>query len=113
MKGRIKKENAKNSRENEYDEEDVSEVEGAEVEQEHNSEKEKASSALLPGKRGKLKRKAKVKEETLDLPESPDTDDSKLSKGIKWSAADNTLFIFQIHSKMHNVTKPKQFQFKC
>lgn len=107
VKERIKKENAKNSREKENDEEDIGEVEAAEVEQEHNSEKEKASSALLPGKRGKLKRKAKVKEETLDLPESPDTDDSKLSKGMQWSATDNIFFIFQNHSKMHKVTWTK------
>lgn len=82
MKGRIKKENAKNNGENENGEEEIGGGEAAEVEQELNSEKEKASSALLPGKRGKFKRKSKVKEETLDLPESPDTDDSKLFKGI-------------------------------
>ncbi|CAB1325348.1 unnamed protein product [Coregonus sp. 'balchen'] len=41
-----------------------------EADQEHTVQKEKASSPLIPLKRGKLKRKAKVKEETLDLPES-------------------------------------------
>ncbi|XP_031443063.1 ADP-ribosylation factor-like protein 13A isoform X2 [Clupea harengus] len=82
VKGKTKKENAKNRRDNGNDEEEVEEGEAAEeAEQEHNSQKEKASSPLLPGKQGKLKRKSKVKKETLDLPESLDTDDSKPSKG--------------------------------
>ncbi|KAL2077362.1 hypothetical protein ACEWY4_026866 [Coilia grayii] len=90
VKSRIQKENAKNRGEEEEEEEEEEEgreagkVEGEETvdnEQEHNGQKEKASSALLPRKRGKLKRKSKVKEETLDLPESLDTDDSKPSSG--------------------------------
>ncbi|XP_073777780.1 ADP-ribosylation factor-like protein 13A isoform X2 [Danio rerio] len=56
------------------------EIEANEAEQEHN-QKDKASSALLPPKRGKLKRKAKVKEENSGLPESPNSELSKPSKG--------------------------------
>ncbi|XP_030622164.1 ADP-ribosylation factor-like protein 13A [Chanos chanos] len=76
-KVKIKKENAKNK----GGEEEEEEADGNEAEQEQNGHKEKASSALLPGKRGKLKRKVRVKEETLDLPESSVIKDSKSSKG--------------------------------
>ncbi|XP_051505729.1 ADP-ribosylation factor-like protein 13A isoform X2 [Myxocyprinus asiaticus] len=62
-------------------EEEVQEIEGNEAEQDHNNQKDKASSELLPPKRGKLKRKAKVKEETLDLPESPNNEVPKPSRG--------------------------------
>lgn len=51
-----------------------------EADQENNVQKDKASSALITPRRGKLKRKPKVKEETVELPESLDNED-KLTKG--------------------------------
>ncbi|XP_067375349.1 ADP-ribosylation factor-like protein 13A isoform X1 [Channa argus] len=55
-----------------------------EGDQETIGHREKASSALIPQKRGKLKRKTKVKEETLDVPESPDNEEKPLkAKGEK------------------------------
>ncbi|XP_062281867.1 ADP-ribosylation factor-like protein 13A [Scomber scombrus] len=55
-----------------------------EAEHEPSSHREKASSALIPPKKGKLKGKTKVKEETLDVLESPDNDDKPLkAKGDK------------------------------
>ncbi|XP_071392528.1 ADP-ribosylation factor-like protein 13A [Centroberyx affinis] len=66
--------------ENEQEEEG----EGNEGEQEQSGQKEKASSALIPPKRGKLKRKTKVKEETLDVPESPENEEkTPKAKGEK------------------------------
>uniref|UniRef100_A0A3Q2PQU8 ADP-ribosylation factor-like 13A n=1 Tax=Fundulus heteroclitus TaxID=8078 RepID=A0A3Q2PQU8_FUNHE len=50
--------------------EEEEEGEGNEGEQENSGNRDKASSALIPPKKGKLKRKTKVKEETLDAPES-------------------------------------------
>ncbi|TDH07448.1 hypothetical protein EPR50_G00106370 [Perca flavescens] len=57
---------------NEQEEEE--EGDGNEGEHENSSHREKASSALIPPKKGKPKRKTKVKEETLDVPASPDND---------------------------------------
>ncbi|XP_052010713.1 ADP-ribosylation factor-like protein 13A [Xyrauchen texanus] len=59
----------------------VNEDEVEETDQDHNCQKDKASSALLPLKRGKLKHKAKVKEETLNLPESPNNKVPKPPRG--------------------------------
>ncbi|KAJ8397995.1 hypothetical protein AAFF_G00433420 [Aldrovandia affinis] len=57
-------------------------LEGTEAEQEQSGQKEeRASTALLPRNRGRLTRKAKVNEETLELPQSPDNDESKTKKG--------------------------------
>ncbi|XP_029918551.1 ADP-ribosylation factor-like protein 13A isoform X2 [Myripristis murdjan] len=67
-----------NDQEEENDQEE--DGEGNDGEQEQSGQKEKASSALITPKRGKLKRKAKVKEETLDVPESPENEE-KASKG--------------------------------
>lgn len=64
-------------------EDEVEETEGNEAEQDHNSQKDKASSALLPLKRGKMKHKAKVKEENSGLPESPNSEVSRPSRGIE------------------------------
>uniref|UniRef100_A0A3Q2CHD8 ADP-ribosylation factor-like 13A n=1 Tax=Cyprinodon variegatus TaxID=28743 RepID=A0A3Q2CHD8_CYPVA len=50
--------------------EEEEEGEGNEGEQDNPGSRDKASSALIPPKKGKLKRKTKVKEETLDAPES-------------------------------------------
>uniref|UniRef100_A0A667ZTF4 ADP-ribosylation factor-like 13A n=1 Tax=Myripristis murdjan TaxID=586833 RepID=A0A667ZTF4_9TELE len=69
-----------NDQEEENDQEE--DGEGNDGEQEQSGQKEKASSALITPKRGKLKRKAKVKEETLDVPESPENEE-KASKGTK------------------------------
>ncbi|ROL47079.1 Transmembrane protein 35A [Anabarilius grahami] len=77
VKVKIKKESPSRG----VNEEEVEETEGNEAEQEHSSQKEKASSALLPPKRGKLKHKAKVKEENLGIPESPISEVSKPSRG--------------------------------
>uniref|UniRef100_A0A3Q4HX56 ADP-ribosylation factor-like 13A n=1 Tax=Neolamprologus brichardi TaxID=32507 RepID=A0A3Q4HX56_NEOBR len=57
------------------DEEDGDANEG---EQDNSGHRDKASSALIPPKKGKLKRKTKVKEETLDVPESPENDEKPL-----------------------------------
>ncbi|KAF7662002.1 hypothetical protein LDENG_00249170 [Lucifuga dentata] len=66
------------------EEEEEEEAESNEREHEHSGQKEKANSALIPPKRGKLKLKAKVKEETLDVPQSPTNEDKALKdKGGK------------------------------
>lgn len=50
-----------------------------EGEQENSGHREKASSALIPPKKDKPRRRAKVKEEALDKPESPDIEQRALS----------------------------------
>lgn len=62
---------------NEHEDEEE-EGDGNEGEQENSGHREKAKCALIPPKRGKLKHKTKVKEETLDAPESPDNDEKPL-----------------------------------
>uniref|UniRef100_A0A8C1LS27 ADP-ribosylation factor-like 13A n=1 Tax=Cyprinus carpio TaxID=7962 RepID=A0A8C1LS27_CYPCA len=64
-------------------EQEVEKTEGNEAEQDHISQKDKASSALLPPKRRKMKHKAKIKEENSGLPESPNSEVSKPSSGIE------------------------------
>uniref|UniRef100_A0A672JAR2 ADP-ribosylation factor-like 13A n=1 Tax=Salarias fasciatus TaxID=181472 RepID=A0A672JAR2_SALFA len=64
------------------DQEEEEEADGNEGEQENSCHRDKASSALIPPKKGKLKRKSKVKEETLDMNESQDNDEKPL-KGEK------------------------------
>lgn len=64
------------------DQEEDEEGDCNEGEQDHAGHREKASSALLPSKKGKPRRKAKVKEETLDMPESPDIEQKPLN-GMK------------------------------
>uniref|UniRef100_A0A8C2YY18 ADP-ribosylation factor-like 13A n=1 Tax=Cyclopterus lumpus TaxID=8103 RepID=A0A8C2YY18_CYCLU len=67
------KEGEKNQGEaNEQEEEEEGDGNGGE--QENSGNREKPSSALIPPKKGKTKRKKKVKEETLDVSESPDND---------------------------------------
>ncbi|XP_003445259.2 ADP-ribosylation factor-like protein 13A [Oreochromis niloticus] len=67
---------------NEHEEEEDGDAN--EGEQENSGHRDKASSALIPPKKGKLKRKTKVKEETLDVPESPENDEKPLKvKGEK------------------------------
>ncbi|XP_041800470.1 ADP-ribosylation factor-like protein 13A [Chelmon rostratus] len=77
------KEGDKNGEEANNQEEEE-EGDGNEGEQENSGHREKASSALIPPKKGKPRRKTKVKEETLDEPESPDNDEKALKvKGEK------------------------------
>lgn len=54
-----------------------------EGEQDNSGHRDKASSALIPPKKDKLKRKTKVKEETLDVPESPENDEKPLKGSQK------------------------------
>ncbi|KAJ8351181.1 hypothetical protein SKAU_G00226570 [Synaphobranchus kaupii] len=61
--------------------EEEEEAEDAEADKEHSGQKEKASTALLPRNRRKLTCKARVKEETLELPGSPENEESKTKKG--------------------------------
>uniref|UniRef100_A0A671MRI8 ADP-ribosylation factor-like protein 13B n=1 Tax=Sinocyclocheilus anshuiensis TaxID=1608454 RepID=A0A671MRI8_9TELE len=77
VKVKIKKESPSRG----VNEDEVEETEGNEAEQDHNSQKDKASSALLTPKRRKMKRKAKVKEENSGLPESPNSEVSRPSRG--------------------------------
>lgn len=55
------------------EEEEGEENEGG---QESSGSRDKASSALIPPKKGKLKRKKKVKEEMLDAPESLESNET-------------------------------------
>lgn len=64
------------------DQEEDEEGDCNEGEQENSGHREKASSALIPPKKDKPRRRAKVKEETLDMPESPDIEQKALS-GMK------------------------------
>lgn len=61
---------------NEQEEEEQGD--GNEGEQDNSGHRDRASSALIPEKKGKLKRKKRVKEGTLDLPDSPDNDEKAL-----------------------------------
>ncbi|KAL7885974.1 hypothetical protein AOLI_G00062690 [Acnodon oligacanthus] len=81
VKVKMKRRSVKKEGNNEDEEEVQEEEEGNEAEQDQNGQKERASSALLPRRRGKLKRKAKVKEETLDQAETLENEDSKPTKG--------------------------------
>uniref|UniRef100_A0A3B4T5E0 ADP-ribosylation factor-like 13A n=1 Tax=Seriola dumerili TaxID=41447 RepID=A0A3B4T5E0_SERDU len=71
------KEGDKNGEEAKEQEEEE-EGDGNEGDQENSAHREKASSALIPPKKGKMKSKPKVKEETLDIPESPDNEEKPL-----------------------------------
>ncbi|XP_047441470.1 ADP-ribosylation factor-like protein 13A [Mugil cephalus] len=62
----------------EEEEEEEGEGDGNEGEQENSGHRDRANSALIPQRKGKLKRKTKVKEETLEAPESPDNDEKPL-----------------------------------
>lgn len=66
---------------NEHEEEEDGDAN--EGEQDNSGHRDKASSALIPPKKGKLKRKTKVKEETLDVPESPENDEKPLKGSQK------------------------------
>ncbi|XP_036933140.1 ADP-ribosylation factor-like protein 13A isoform X1 [Acanthopagrus latus] len=76
---------AEKNREEANDQEEDEEGDGNEGEQENSGHREKASSALIPPKKDKpKKRKTKVKEETLDAPETPEDDEKPLKvKGEK------------------------------
>lgn len=47
-------------------------------EQDSSGQRERASTALIPQRKSKLKRKTKVKEESLDTLKGPDTNESPL-----------------------------------
>lgn len=81
-------------KEEEKEQEEEEEGDGNEAEQENSAHREKASSALIPPKKGKIKRKTKVKEETLDTAESPDNEE-KLLKGC------NQLGLAYIYTKIY------------
>ncbi|XP_026103950.1 ADP-ribosylation factor-like protein 13B isoform X1 [Carassius auratus] len=59
---------------------EVEKTERNKADHDHNSQKDKASNALLPPKQRKTKHKAKVKEENSGLPESPNSEVSKPSR---------------------------------
>ncbi|XP_045887062.1 ADP-ribosylation factor-like protein 13A [Micropterus dolomieu] len=66
------------------EQQDEEEGDSQEGEQENAVHREKASSALIPPKKGQPKRQREVKKETLDMPESPDNDEKELkAKGEK------------------------------
>lgn len=60
------------------EQEDEEEGDSHEGEQENAVHREKASSALIPPKKGQPKRQREVKKENLDMPESPDNDKKEL-----------------------------------
>lgn len=62
------------------EQEEEEEGEGNEGEQENSVHRNKASSALIPPKKAKLKRNTQVKEEKLDVAETPENDKT-LPKG--------------------------------
>uniref|UniRef100_A0A3B4ZT23 ADP-ribosylation factor-like protein 13B n=1 Tax=Stegastes partitus TaxID=144197 RepID=A0A3B4ZT23_9TELE len=77
-KKQVKVKEGEKDQEQANEQEEEEEGDGNEGEQENASHRDRASSALIPPKKGKLKRKTKVKEETLDVPESPDNDEKPL-----------------------------------
>ncbi|XP_059377661.1 ADP-ribosylation factor-like protein 13B isoform X3 [Carassius carassius] len=76
VKVKIKKESPSRG----VNKQEVEETEGNKADQDHNSQKDKASSAIIPPKQRITKRKAKVKEENSGLPESPNSEVSKPSR---------------------------------
>ncbi|XP_049441694.1 ADP-ribosylation factor-like protein 13A [Epinephelus fuscoguttatus] len=80
LKTKKKKKPVKTKEEDDQGNEQGEEEEGdsPEGEQENSVQREKASSALIPPKKVKPKRKTKVKEERTDVPESPDNDEKPL-----------------------------------
>ncbi|KAG8003914.1 ADP-ribosylation factor-like protein 13B [Nibea albiflora] len=90
LKQKLKKKKSVKVKEGEKDHVEASvqgeeeEGDGNEGEQENSGHREKASSALITPKKGKLKRSTKEKKETVDVPESPDNDEKALkAKGEK------------------------------
>ncbi|XP_017263781.1 ADP-ribosylation factor-like protein 13A [Kryptolebias marmoratus] len=68
----------------EQEREEEEEAEGNEGEQENSIHRDRASSALIPPKKGKLKRRTRVREETLDATELAENDEAPLkAKGEK------------------------------
>ncbi|XP_035525275.1 ADP-ribosylation factor-like protein 13A [Morone saxatilis] len=74
----VKVKEGKRDQEEANNEEEEEEGDVNEGEQENSAHREKASSALIPPKKGKPKRKIKAKEETLETLESPDNDEKAL-----------------------------------
>lgn len=89
LKTKKKKKKKKTARERDreeldeaIDQEDDEEGDCNEGEQENSGLREKASSALIPPKKDKPRRRTKVKEETLDMLDCPDIEQKALS-GMK------------------------------
>ncbi|XP_052471097.1 ADP-ribosylation factor-like protein 13B isoform X3 [Carassius gibelio] len=76
VKVKIKKESPSRG----VNKQEVEKTERKKADQDHNSQKDKASSALLTPKQRKTKHKAQVKEEKSGLPESPNSEVSKPSR---------------------------------
>lgn len=74
----VRDKDGENEQDEANDQEEEEEGEGNEGEQENSGHREKASSALIPPKKAKPKRRTKVKEETLDTAESPDNEQKTL-----------------------------------
>uniref|UniRef100_A0A3Q1H3X2 ADP-ribosylation factor-like 13A n=1 Tax=Acanthochromis polyacanthus TaxID=80966 RepID=A0A3Q1H3X2_9TELE len=81
-KKQVKVKEGEKDKEQANEQEEEEEGDSNEGEQENSGHRDRASSALIPPKKGKLKRKTKVKKETLDVPESLDNDEKPL-KGFK------------------------------
>ncbi|XP_057705407.1 ADP-ribosylation factor-like protein 13A isoform X2 [Corythoichthys intestinalis] len=77
LKKKLKKSTRRKKRltKTKQEEEATNEQEGEEADR---GDQEKASSALIPSSKGRPKQKGKVKEETLDVPESPHIDENPL-----------------------------------
>ncbi|XP_022057461.1 ADP-ribosylation factor-like protein 13A [Acanthochromis polyacanthus] len=83
-KKQVKVKEGEKDKEQANEQEEEEEGDSNEGEQENSGHRDRASSALIPPKKGKLKRKTKVKKETLDVPESLDNDEKPLKvKGEK------------------------------
>ncbi|KAM9795433.1 ADP-ribosylation factor-like protein 13A [Neosynchiropus ocellatus] len=77
-KKKKKLENVKSSEKEDSNEAEEDEGDSNEGENETSGSRDKANSALIPPKKGKLRRRPRVKEETLDEPESVDIDEKLL-----------------------------------
>ncbi|KAM8847731.1 ADP-ribosylation factor-like protein 13A [Synchiropus picturatus] len=83
-KKKKKLENVKSSEKEDSNEAEEDEGDSNEGENETSGSRDKANSALIPPKKGKLRRRPRVKEETVDEPESVDIDEKLLkAKGEK------------------------------
>ncbi|XP_054454091.1 ADP-ribosylation factor-like protein 13A [Anoplopoma fimbria] len=71
----VEEKESKKEQEEANEQEEEEEGDGNGGEHENSGHREKASTALIPPKKRKAKRKTKVKEETLDVPESLDNDE--------------------------------------
>lgn len=91
------------------DQEEEEEGDANEGEQDNSGHRERASSALIPQRKSKVKRKTKVKEESLDMPKGPDNNQNPL-KGKKYSHNSNSWL--NLLYKSYTATFPSIFQRK-